>query len=118
MKSAEEVRKYQDEQILKLIAAHEDIIAKTWEVLDKDVLGEEIEKAGERKNATEDLFWNKLAKRRKGLDEVERSLEIINKLRQRLSDYKQPTAAPAKEGEKTEGDEGVMVHPSMKHAKT
>ena len=115
MSKVVEVQQYRDKQTLKLIEGHKDIINKTWKVLEKDVLDAEIENAGDRKNATESLFWDKLAKRRKGLNEVESSLEKIEKLERTLSDYNPiiPTAtttngAPVKETPQ-------LVHPSLKH---
>ena len=115
MKETEKVQKYRDDQVLQLIEAHKDIIAKTWKLIEQDVLEVELDKAGERKNSSESQFWEKLNKRRKGLDAVETSLEKIEKLEKTLSDYKEKPAG-AEPGNPEPN--GVMVHPSKRHAKT
>jgi hypothetical protein len=116
MKDLKEVQAYRDKQVLKLIEAHKDIIAKTWKIIDEDVLEGEIDKGSDRKNASESLFWEKLSRRRKGLNEVETSLDKIEKLEKTLSDYKAPEdgSTPGAEKDQLNG----RVHPSKRHAKT
>lgn len=112
-----EIQKYRDAQTLKIIEGHKEIIEKTWEVLGKDVLGKEIEKAGDKENETESKFLDKLNKRRKCLSEVEVSLEKIEKLERNLSDYKAPATNATTTQEKTDNN-GEKMHPSKNYARS
>lgn len=115
MNNIGEVRKYRDDQIHKLIEEHKGIIKLTWELIEQDVLSEEI-KGDKRKNTSESTFWNKLGDRRKGLDEVEKSLDKIEKLEKSLSDYEEGQAAT--EGGEDQQTNGKRVHPSKVHSRT
>ncbi len=77
-----ESRVYLEETSVKLIDKYRDVIEKTFEICDKDLLKDEI--SGEDENQKESRLLDALKKRRLSLDEVDIMLEKIDKIEQRI----------------------------------
>jgi len=78
------LREYRKNKTQKLFEAYKDLIEKTFEVVDKDLLQEQID--GEDEKATEQRFLDSIKKRRVSLDEVDIMLDKIEKLEKVLKD--------------------------------
>lgn len=74
---------YIEETSLKLIDKYKDVIEKTFEISDKDLLQEEIDDEDEKQK--EGRLLDALKKRRLALDEVDIILEKIEKIEKRLN---------------------------------
>ena len=74
----EKTKDYRKKTSLELIDKYKDLIQKTFEVADKDLLQEEID--NENENQKEQRLLEALKKRRVALDEVDIMLEKIEKL--------------------------------------
>lgn len=79
---AGKTKEYIDNTTSELINNYKDLIKKTFEVTDKDLLQEKID--SEDDGATEDKYLNAIKKRRVALDEVDLMLDKIDKLETRL----------------------------------
>jgi hypothetical protein len=88
-------RVYLEDTSVKLIDKYRDVIEKTFEICDKDLLQDEID--GEDENQKESRLLDALKKRRLSLDEVDIMLEKIDKIEQRIN----PNSN--EEGNNTEG---------------
>lgn len=115
MNTLEEIAEYRKEQSLKLIGKHQEIIDKTYEVIDMDILDSEIKKAEKKsdekdsKSAKESVFLEKIRKRATALEQVEKSLLKIQELESLLIDSKTtPGSISTSEGRS----------PLQKHRKT
>lgn len=76
-------KKYVDDTTSELIDNYKDLIRKTFEVTDKDLLQEKID--NETSEESEEKYLNAIKKRRIALDEVDVMLDKVEKLQQRLS---------------------------------
>jgi hypothetical protein len=74
---------YSEETTATLIENYKDLIKKTFEVTDKDLLQEKID--AESDEETEDKYLNAIKKRRVALDEVDIMLEKIVKLESKVN---------------------------------
>ena len=79
-----EIRKYRKETTEYLIKSYRDLIKKTFEIIDKDLLQTKID--GEDEKDTEQRFLDAIKKRRLALDEVDLMLDKIEKLERTLDD--------------------------------
>ena len=79
---ATESRKYLEDTTYELIQKYKNVIEKTFEITDKDLLQDEID--NEDENQKETRLLDALKKRRVSLDEVDIILEKIDKLEKRL----------------------------------
>lgn len=78
-----EVKEYRKEKSMKLFSAYKDLIEKTFEVIDKDLLQEKIDDDEDEKQS-EQRFLDAIQKRRKALDEVDVMLDKVEKLERGL----------------------------------
>lgn len=76
-------RIYLEETSLKLIENYKDVIEKTFDISEKDLLQGEIDDEDEKQK--ESRLLDALKKRRLALDEVDIILEKIEKIEQRLN---------------------------------
>ncbi len=76
-------RIYIEETTESLIEKYKDVIEKTFQITDKDLLQDEIE--NEDQNQKEARLLESLKKRRVSLDEVDIILDKIDKLERRLN---------------------------------
>jgi len=74
---------YSKETTEELIDKYKDLIKKTFEVTDKDLLQEKID--AENSEESEEKYLNAIKKRRVALDEVDGMLEKIIKLEVRVN---------------------------------
>lgn len=74
---------YSKETTEELIGNYKDLIKKTFEVTDKDLLQEKID--SENSEESEEKYLNAIKKRRVALDEVDTMLEKIIKLELRVT---------------------------------
>lgn len=75
---AEKTKEYREKTSLELIENYKDLIKKTFEVTDKDLLQEKID--SEDNKETEQKYLDAIKKRRIALDEVDIMLEKIEKI--------------------------------------
>jgi|GEM_PF-1515167 len=83
MQDGNEVKKYRKEKTLELVEKYKDLIDKTFEILDKDLLQNKIDSAdsgNEGGKETEEKYLESIKKRRMSLDEVDVMLDKIEKL--------------------------------------
>jgi hypothetical protein len=93
IKTSEDVKKYCKETCIKLIEKHQDIIQKTFKIIDRDKLDEEIEKAIDSEdNKSESTVLTKIQNRKKALNAVEDSIEKIDALSRHLDEPEKPEA--------------------------
>lgn len=90
----EKTKEYRKKTSLELIEKYKDLIQKTFEVADKDLLQEQID--NEDENQKEQRLLEALKKRRVAFDEVDIMLEKIEKLETSI------TNIDGKEGEDLE----------------
>lgn len=74
---------YSEETTETLIDNYKDLIKKTFEVTDKDLLQEKID--AESEEESEEKYLNAIKKRRIALDEVDIMLEKIDKLENKIN---------------------------------
>lgn len=79
---SEKNKLYVDDTTYELIENYKDLIKKTFEVTDKDLLQEKID--SESDEQSEEKYLTAIKKRRIALDEVDLMLDKIEKLQQRL----------------------------------
>jgi len=92
-----ESRVYLETTTLELIEKYKNVIEKTFEITDKDLLQDEID--NEDKEQKEARLLDALKKRRISLDEVDIILDKIDKLEKRLApenEDESQSSAPAK----------------------
>ncbi len=84
MEANEKIKAYRKETTEELIENYKDLIKKTFEVTDKDLLQEKIDGADEKE--TEQKYLDAIKKRRVALDEIDMMLDKIEKLEKIFSD--------------------------------
>lgn len=90
-----EIKKYRQDKTVELIESYKDLIKKTFEVVDKDLLQEKIDDKVDAKQS-EQNFLDAIKKRRSSLDEVDLMLDKIEKLEKVLTDEDDNGEAPSK----------------------
>lgn len=83
MEETTELKDYRKDKSMKLFEAYKDLIEKTFEVIDKDLLQEKIDDDEDEKQS-EQRFLDAITKRRKALDEVDVMLDKVEKLERGL----------------------------------
>lgn len=106
MTEGNEVQKYRKEKTLELVDKYKDLIEKTFEVLDKDLLQEKINHEDDK--ASEEKYLESIKKRRVSLDEVDLMLDKIEKLERALLDSDSAEINPTPQ---------VSVNPTKRFAK-
>lgn len=86
--------KYIRETTSELIDNYKDLIKKTFEVTDKDLLQEKID--SENSEESEEKYLNAIKKRRIALDEVDLMIEKIDKLKSKLNTNSDSVSEPTK----------------------
>jgi hypothetical protein len=79
----DELRKYIVDTSMELIDHYKDLVKKTFEVADKDLLQDKIDADGDKDD--ENKLLDAIKKRRVALDEADHILEKIEKLEQRIN---------------------------------
>jgi PP-loop superfamily ATP-utilizing enzyme len=81
MSNEKEVRDYRKEKSLELIEKYKDLISKTFTVINRDILENEIKKADEgNENENEQKYLKKIKSRKQSLDEVVLMVDKIEEL--------------------------------------
>lgn len=111
MKDSKVTRDYRKEITIKLIDKYKDLIAKTFEVTDVDLLQEVIEDAEHNEKQKEEALLNAIKKRKTSLDEVDSLLDKIEKLEKNLIDIEK--GVQENNGQATEDD--ASTNPNKKH---
>lgn len=90
-----ETKKYSQTKTEELIENYKDLIDKTFEVTDKDLLQKRLDEESEEES--EEKYLNAIKKRRVALDEVDLMLDKIEKLETRLYGDSIAEGNPAKD---------------------
>lgn len=110
MNDSEKTRDYRKSITVKLIDKYKDLISKTFEVTDVDLLQEVIEDAEYNEKQKEEFLLNAIKKRKNSLDEVDNLLDKIEKLEKNLIDIEK-----GNEEDKTKSDESSTDDLKKKH---
>jgi predicted nucleic acid-binding Zn-ribbon protein len=86
MSDSKATRDYRKNITVKLIEKYKDLIAKTFEVTNVDLLQEVIDAAEYNEKQKEEALLNAIKKRKTSLDEVDSLLDKIEKLEKNLID--------------------------------
>lgn len=104
---AEKTKEYRKKTTLKLIENYKDLITKTFEVTDVDLLQEKIDEAEENEKSKEDVLLNAIKKRKTALDEVDNLLDKIEKLEKNIIEMDK--------SEDESNNESIDANPNKKH---
>lgn len=110
MNDSQATRDYRKKITIKLIDKYKDLIAKTFEVTDVDLLQEVIEDAEHNEKQKEEALLNAIKKRKTSLDEVDSLLDKIEKLEKNLIDIEKGV-------QENNGltEEDTLANPNNKH---
>lgn len=111
MNDSTATRDYRKKITIKLIDKYKDLIAKTFEVTDVDLLQEVIEDAEHNEKQKEEALLNAIKKRKTSLDEVDSLLDKIEKLEKNLIDIEK--GVQQSNGQTPEEDNSA--NPNIKH---
>ena len=111
MNDSQVTRDYRKKITIKLIDKYKDLIAKTFEVTDVDLLQEVIEDAEHNEKQKEEALLNAIKKRKTSLDEVDSLLDKIEKLEKNLIDIEK--GVQQSNGQTPEEDSSA--NPNIKH---
>lgn len=112
MNDSTATRDYRKKITIKLIDKYKDLIAKTFEVTDVDLLQEVIEDAEHNEKQKEEALLNAIKKRKTSLDEVDSLLDKIEKLEKNLIDIEKGF-----QQSNSEGVEDSSTNPNKKHTR-
>lgn len=110
MNDSQATRDYRKTITIKLIDKYKDLIAKTFEVTDVDLLQEVIEDAEHNEKQKEEALLNAIKKRKTSLDEVDSLLDKIEKLEKNLIDIEKGV-----QENNGQPEEDNSVNPNNKH---
>lgn len=110
MNDSQATRDYRKTITIKLIDKYKDLIAKTFEVTDVDLLQEVIEDAEHNEKQKEEALLNAIKKRKTSLDEVDSLLDKIEKLEKNLIDIEKGV-----QENNGQPEEDTSVKPKNKH---
>ena len=110
MNDSQVTRDYRKKITIKLIDKYKDLIAKTFEVTDVDLLQEVIEDAEHNEKQKEEALLNAIKKRKTSLDEVDSLLDKIEKLEKNLIDIEKGV-----QENNGQTEEDTLANPNNKH---
>ena len=110
MNDSQATRDYRKKITIKLIDKYKDLIAKTFEVTDVDLLQEVIEESEHNEKQKEENLLNAIKKRKTSLDEVDSLLDKIEKLEKNLIDIEKGV-----QENNAQPEEDTSANPNNKH---